>query len=322
GLLGNAAQRTGTLSWAAGDAAPTTFTVAVLDDAVVDGNKSFSVALSAPTGGLVLGTPGTTTVTIFDNESAAESMLQFSAAKYLVSEASGPVVLTVTRTGSDFSAPVSVNYTMTAGSAVAGSDYTASSGTLSWASGDSTSRTITIAITNDAVAESPEQFTVTLSAVSPGAGLGTPAVATVLILDDDEPFPPLGGFPAGWTVPGTATAGWHVSNDPGAFDGAFALKTDTIDDSQTAQVQTTGTFPAGTVTFRVRVSSELGFDFMRFYVDGVKMGEWSGTANASIWQLASIPVSAGVHTFRWSYEKDASTTIGEDAAWIDAVVLP
>jgi hypothetical protein len=70
------------------------------------------------------------------------------------------------------------------------------------------------------------------------------------------------------------------------------------------------------------VSSEANFDFMRFYVDGVMVGEWSGTINANTWQLFSVPVAAGTRTFRWSYEKDASGTIGQDAAWIDAVVLP
>jgi hypothetical protein len=211
---------------------------------------------------------------------------------------------------------------MAAGSALSGSDYTSSSGTLSWASGDSTSKTISIPIADNAVAESPEQFTVTLSAPSPGLGLGLQPSAIVEIIDDDEPWPPQGTFPAGWTVPGGANAGWHVSNDSGPFDGVFALKTNVIDDGQVAQVEFTDTFTGGNVTFRVRVSSELGFDFMRFYVDGVQMGEWSGTANSSTWQLVSFPIPAGVRTLRWSYEKDGSGTIGQDAAWIDAVVLP
>ena len=40
------------------------------------------------------------------------------------------------------------------------------------------------------------------------------------------------------------------------------------------------------------------------------------------WQVGPVPITAGVHTLRWSYEKDATATVGQDAAWIDAVVTP
>ena len=32
-----------------------------------------------------------------------------------------------------------------------------------------------------------------------------------------------------------------------------------------------------------------------------------------------IPISAGVHTLRWSYEKDEVLAVGADSAWIDAI---
>ncbi len=37
------------------------------------------------------------------------------------------------------------------------------------------------------------------------------------------------------------------------------------------------------------------------------------------WTLVSVPVPAGVHTLRWSYEKDENTSTGSDCAWIDLV---
>jgi len=83
----------------------------------------------------------------------------------------------------------------------------------------------------------------------------------------------------------------------------------------------TGTFAAGNVSFRVKVSTEPSFDVLSFYVDGVEKGSWSGTSVAG-WQLFSTPVTAGSHTLRWSYEKDVSASMGQDAAWIDAVTLP
>ena len=79
---------------------------------------------------------------------------------------------------------VTVNYaTITGGTATAGSDYTATSGTLTFAPGE-TSKTFTIPITNDTVVDSNE--TVKLSLTSPtNAVLGTPASATLTIIDND-----------------------------------------------------------------------------------------------------------------------------------------
>ena len=112
-----------------------------------------------------------------------------------------------------------------------------------------------------------------------------------------------------------------MSNDPGAYHGVFALRSEMIGDNETAQTEVTGTFAAGTVVFYVRISSEANFDFLRFYVDGVQRGQWSGTA-APGWQTFSTPLTAGVHTLRWSYEKDASASLGQDAAWIDGLTTP
>jgi hypothetical protein len=317
---GNAANRTGVLSWNAGDANPKSFSIPILNDGTSEGAESFTIALSNPSVSLVLGTPSTTTVTILDDETPPESMLQFGVPKTVVVEGSGPALVSVTRTGGGFTYPVSVNFSMAAGSAT-GADYTPSSGTLSWAAGDSTPKAITIPITNDAVAENPEHFMVTLSAVTPGAGIGTPVTATVTVIDDDETFPPDGAIPPGWVMPGGAAGGWHVSNEPGAFQGPYSLKSDLINDSESAQIQVSGNYLAGSVSFRVKVSSEPNFDLMRFYIDGVQAGQWSGTANSG-WQVFTVAVPAGAHTFRWSYEKDGSESFGFDAAWIDAVVLP
>ena len=75
---------------------------------------------------------------------------------------------------------VTVDYGTSDGSADAGDDYTAKSGTLSFSAGE-TSKTISVAIEDDIENESDETFTVTLSNAS-GANLGT-ASATGTILN-------------------------------------------------------------------------------------------------------------------------------------------
>ena len=85
---------------------------------------------------------------------------------------------------SQSSLPVTVDYSTTSGSAVAGNDFQATSGTITFAPGQVT-RTILVPIIDDATAEVTETFTVTLTnpvgaAIADGLAIGT-------ILDND-PF--------------------------------------------------------------------------------------------------------------------------------------
>lgn len=86
--------------------------------------------------------------------------------------------INVTRTGGTLGA-LSVNYSTVPGTATS-ADFTASSGTLSWANGDAATKTVTIPITSDAVAEGTESFIVNLGeALIGGAILGNTQQTTV-----------------------------------------------------------------------------------------------------------------------------------------------
>jgi subtilisin family serine protease len=127
------------------------------------------------------------TVTFAPRPLAVPAALQFSASNFTASEAAGAVQITVTRTGST-SGAASVNYATSNGTATAGADYSAASGTLNFADGE-TSKTFSVAITNDSLDEADETVNLTLSSPS-GATLGTPSTATLTITDDD-PTPSL-----------------------------------------------------------------------------------------------------------------------------------
>jgi len=73
------------------------------------------------------------------------------------------------------------------------------------------------------------------------------------------------------------------------------------------------------LTFWYKVSSESGYDYLRFYIDGTKVGEWAGEIS---WTQFSTSIGAGVHTLLWSYEKDGSVSNGDDAGYIDFVDFP
>ncbi len=100
--------------------------------------------------------------------------------------------------------------------------------------------------------------------------------------------------------------------DASAQDGDRAENLD-IDDLETAGFETTVTGPV-TITFDWGVSSEDGFDFLRFYSDGVVQNEISGNVGPT---SVAYNVPAGEHTLRWAYEKDVSVSEGSDSGWVD-----
>ena len=169
--------KTGTLTWAAGDTAAKTFTIAVSNTSPFTGSKTFSIALSNATNGSVLGAPSSATVTI--NGGATAGALKLSAAAYSVTQGTPSVAVTVTRTGGS-SGAVRVNYATANGTGSSGTHYSSTTGTLSWANGETAAKTITVPIGTTPFSGT-RTFTVTLSGVTGGAALSTPTTATVTI---------------------------------------------------------------------------------------------------------------------------------------------
>ena len=99
-----------------------------------------------------------------------------------VTEGAGSAQLTL-ELSEVHSDPVTVDWATSDGTATAGSDYTAGDGTVNFAPNE-TRKTIDIAITDDALDESDETFTVTLSSPS-NAELGVAKTTTVTIADND-----------------------------------------------------------------------------------------------------------------------------------------
>ena len=168
----------GLLSFANGETLKT-FTVPIVEDALVEGDESFGVTLSNPSGGLPL-LISSAVVTILDNDTG----FTLSTNSYSVDEGATNVLITVFRTNAN-TGPVSVSLTTSNLTAVAGADYTAFGGSLNFTNGEAM-KTILVPIINDTEVESAETFAVVLSGPSAGAQVIGNAAATVTIIDNDS----------------------------------------------------------------------------------------------------------------------------------------
>jgi hypothetical protein len=179
----------GSLSFAAGETSKT-FAVDISNDGAAEANETVNLTLTSGST-----TVDTSLLSIVDNDNAKASV-QLASPVYGVDEADGTATVTVTLSRA-VDADVTVNYATADGSAVAGSDYSDTHGTLTFTGNlnnggpgtGETAKTVQIPIIQDPDAEDPETLTLTLSNALPGASsvLGAPAAATVTIADDDPP---------------------------------------------------------------------------------------------------------------------------------------
>jgi hypothetical protein len=113
---------------------------------------------------------------------ASPGRVRFSVANYSTLESSSALITVQREAGS--SGPVTVQLTVAAGTATPPADFIGFNATLELPDGLAT-RTITIPVFNDLLDESDETATLTLTQPGLGATLGTPAAATLTIVDDD-----------------------------------------------------------------------------------------------------------------------------------------
>ncbi|HVT76669.1 MAG TPA: Calx-beta domain-containing protein [Acidimicrobiales bacterium] len=150
------------------------FDVTVIADTLDEPNETFTATISAPTNA-TLGTPTTGTATIVDDDDASALSIDNAT----VTEGnSGTTNATFHVTLAPASGQtVTVHYATADGTATQPDDYTATSGDLSFAPGDTT-KSITVPVKGDTTVEPDEGYTVTLSSptnatISDGTGNGT-----------------------------------------------------------------------------------------------------------------------------------------------------
>ena len=104
------------------------------------------------------------------------------------------------------------------------------------------------------------------------------------------------------------------------FAGRFSAKSYPIRARQQSIIQLPITTIADdSISFFLRTSTEQGYDYLSFYIDGVRQNQWSGNTG---WKRVAFFVAQGTHVFRWQYEKDDTGDSGSNCVWIDNITLP
>ena len=138
----------------------------------------------------------TTSTTPGQNTPYTPGTLALSTSSVTVAQSAGTVALAVARTGGT-SGAVTLAYATANGTAIAVTNYTNTSGILSWADGDATSKTITVPISTTTAFSSNITFNVTISAPTGSATLGSPSVETVTLTSAG----PYAAYSSYYTIP-------------------------------------------------------------------------------------------------------------------------
>jgi len=132
-----------------------------------------------------------------------------------------------------------------------------------------------------------------------------------------EDFESAGFLSYPWVMGGNAD--WFI-DAVNPYEGAYSARSGDISDNQDSELAVTLDVAAESdISFWYKVSSESNYDYLHFYVDGMEVDSWSGYVG---WSQLTHTVSAGTHTFKWSYIKDYSVSNGTDCGWIDYIQFP
>ncbi|MBP84122.1 MAG: hypothetical protein CMO61_09800 [Verrucomicrobiales bacterium] len=268
----------GTLSFATGEVSKT-ITVPVIGETDVEDDEAFSVVLSSPFNAIILDGEGIGTI--------------------LTDEFAPPVI----------SSPLTAQ-------GIAGRNFlyqiTAQNVPRSFALGGTVPPGMTIDTTTGVINWTPsisESVSVSISATNP-AGTNT---KTLVIEVSDDPIKD--ALDTGLPIQ-NGNPPWFLQAEV-TLDGVDAAQSGAIDDSEATWFELTVDGP-DTLRFWWKVSSELGFDYLRLKDDGTTVAQISGEQD---WEASAYTVPAGTHLIRWSYEKDMSVVNGSDASWVDLISL-
>ena len=126
-----------------------------------------------------------------------------------------------------------------------------------------------------------------------------------------------------WQFAGNSN--WIINSN--SAEGLYSAKSGNINNNQSSEISLDISVDSdGSISFYKKVScenvgSQTGnyYDYLAFFIDDVEQDKWAGEVD---WSQSSFPINAGNHNLKWTFIKDQGVTSGQDAAWIDFIVMP
>lgn len=177
---------TGTLTIAAGQ---TTGTISVrhFSDSVDANDQNYTLVLADPTNAVLEGNEATLQATgvILDNDGTTSDWALFVSDPVIIeTDTGGKQAVFKVRISESSGSPITLSYATADGTALAGADYTAASGAVTFAPGE-TVKTVTIDIVGDTVSEGTEQFSLVVTPTGAIANGVSDSTGIATITDDD-----------------------------------------------------------------------------------------------------------------------------------------
>ena len=244
--------KTATLTFAPGDTEETA-TVSITGDTVDEPDETFNVTLSNPTGEATLGdASGLGTIT--DDEAGPVVSVNDAFVTEL-DGAGAELVFTISKTGST-SQSITVAYTTSNGTAVAGEDYTTTNGSVTFLPGD-TAKEVRVPVTGDNVPENAETMFLNLTAPAPGAAYTVGDGQGTGTIGNDDGTPPafsISDVSAAEGNSGTTTFTFTVTRTNPAGSGATSVDYRLV--AGTATVPSDVAAASGTITMTAAETSK------------------------------------------------------------------
>ena len=110
---------------------------------------------------------------------------------------------------------------------------------------------------------------------------------------------------------------WTVTTT-NPYEGTYCMKSGGAGvNNVISNMSVTVEIPAdGLMSFFSKISCENSWDYGYFYIDGVQKASFTGAGN---WIEKTYDVTAGEHTFKWSYTKDGSVNSNDDCFYVDYI---
>ena len=270
----------GTLTFPAGET-DQQITISVSGDTVAEGNETFSLTLSNSSGAIIRTSQATGNILTDD---FTTPVLSGSTNINAVQNSTFNYQLNAPNTPANFSL---------AGDFPPGMTINPETGLVAWIPPTTGTFSYTVRAINEAGSDS---LTVNVNVAS-----GTNTMSAIELEDQGIEFHTEG---RPWFHQTSVTR-----------DNVDALQSGNINDSESSAYSITVNGP-GTVSFRLRVSTEENFDFVYFVLNGDIMLAQSGNVD---WTLHSYDLKPGLNTLSWLYIKDFIISENSDTAWLDEV---